>query len=227
MSLIKAKKQFTTAVNIDSLLQDSYLLVVELRQGGEVQNNLELPKLCAQQVEYVRQQLESAGLSKRNIDYISHAQCALLDETALTFAKGGAHEKWAREPLQAKFFNRHQAGEFLYEDMRELLREPAPDLSVLTVFHRVLMLGFQGRYHEANNPERAQVVTALNAHVAPLKLSHSLPTQPNQGSRMGSGRWIQQPSIHVLAVGGLLVGAWLGLDHLLVNLVASLLPGQE
>lgn len=226
MSLINAKKQIATVVNVDSLLQDSYLLVVELRQRGEVQNSGELSALCARQIESVRQQLEKAGLSARNIDYISHAQCALLDETALTFAKGDAHASWAREPLQTKFFNRHQAGEFLYEDMREVLREPAPDLSVLTAFQRVLLLGFRGRYHEENDAERAQIVTALNAHVAPLKLSHSIPTRLNRGPRMGAGRWLQMPLIHALTVCGLLVGAWLGLDQLLARLVASLLPGQ-
>lgn len=226
MSLINAKKQIATVVNVDSLLQDSYLLVVELRQRGVMQNSEELSTLCSRQIEFVRQQLEKAGLSARNIDYISHAQCALLDETALTFAQGDAHVKWARETLQTKFFNRHQAGEFLYEDIREVLREPAPDQSVLTAFQRVLLLGFRGRYHEENDAERAHVVAALNAHVAPLELSHSIPTQLNRGPRGGLGRWIQMPWIHALAVGGLLVGAWLGLDQLLARLVASLLPGQ-
>lgn len=116
--------------DLDSLLQDSYLLVVQLRHGASAHNGNALMDLCVEQVEYVRLHLERAGLSKRSIELISHAQCALLDETMLGRATDDAHSRWASESLQAKFFNRHQAGEFLYEEMREVLREPAPDLSV-------------------------------------------------------------------------------------------------
>jgi type VI secretion system protein ImpK len=226
MSLITSNKQTTTAVDIDSLLQDSYLLVVELLQGGSVQGSPDLWTLCAKQIEDVRQRLKSAGLSPRNIDHISHAQCALLDETVLKCATDDAHAKWAGEPLQAKFFSRHQAGEFLYEDMREVLREPAPDLRVLTVFQRVLMLGFQGRYLEASDPERMQLLAALNAHVAPFKPSHALSTQKNFGSGMSLRHLSSSPMNHLLVVAVLLAGTWWVLDHLLGGLLASLLPGQ-
>lgn len=225
MSLIKPKKQKSTPLDIDSLLQDSYLLVVELRQGSSVRDSEELANLCAKQIGYVRKQLEKKGLSLRSIDHISHAQCALLDETVLTCAEPDARDKWASEPLQAKFFSRHQAGEFLYEDMREVLREPAPDLLVLTVFQRVLMLGFQGRYREATDPERAQLLAALNAHVAPLKLSHTLPTKMDLGPRTGTLLWSQSPLINAFAVATLFAVCWWGLDHFLVRLIATLTPG--
>jgi len=71
--------QTAAAVDIDALLQDTYLLVVELRQGASVQPGRELGELCVEQVEQTRQRLELAGLSPRSIDHISHAQCALLD----------------------------------------------------------------------------------------------------------------------------------------------------
>lgn len=226
MNLIALKKHTTTAVDIDALLQDSYLLVVELRQGASAQNSLDLWQLCVEQIELVRQRLKHAGLSQRSIDHISHAQCALLDETVLSCAKDQAHAKWASEPLQARFFSRHQAGEFLYEDMREVLREPAPDRHVLTAFQRVLILGFLGRYRDVNDPEREQLLAALNAQVAPLELSHGVMTQAGVGHRINSLRWLRSPLAHVLAVGLLLVGGWWGLDHLLGDVIATLLPGQ-
>lgn len=226
MSPIALKKQTATAVDIDSLLQDSYLLVVELQQGASAQNSLDLWPLCVEQIEHVRQQLKHAGLSQRSIDHISHAQCALLDETVLGCAKHEAHAKWASEPLQAKFFSRHQAGEFLYEDMREVLREPAPDRHVLTAFQRVLMLGFLGRYRDVNDPEREQLLAALNAQVAPLELSHGVTTQAGVGHRISSLHGLRSPLAHILAAGLLLVGAWWGLDHLLGGVIATLLPGQ-
>lgn len=226
MSLIKAQSKLSAAVDIDSLLQDSYLLVVELRQGGLIKSSHELSKLCGKQIEHVRKQLEKTGLSLRSIDHISHAQCALLDETVLTCATPDARNEWAGEPLQAKFFSRHQAGEFLYEEMREVLREPAPDPHVLTAFHRVLMLGFQGRYREENSPERAQLVAALNTHVAPLTLSSSLATKVKFGRRLSLVRWSHSLTTNAVCIAVLLGAFWIGMDHFLANLIATLLPGH-
>jgi type VI secretion system protein ImpK len=226
MTLITSKKQTAVAVDIDMLLQNSYLLVVQLRQGASAQNSEDLKALCVKQIEHVRQCLKDAGLTQRSIDHISHAQCALLDETMLNCAKDVAHAHWASEPLQARFFNRHQAGEFLYEDMREVLREPAPDLQVLTVFQRVLMLGFQGRYRDVDDPERQQLLADLNARVVPLKQRQPLTTQVDGGQGMKALPWLRSPPFHVLAAGLLLVGVWWGLDHLLGGLVATLLSSE-
>lgn len=224
MNLIASVTPGAAAVDIDTLLQDSYLLVVELLHGTPVHSSEQLGVLCIQQIEYVRQQLEQAGLSQRSIDHISHAQCALLDETVLGHAKGVDHTKWANEPLQARFFNRHQAGEFLYEDMREMLREPAPDLHVLTAFQRVLMLGFKGRYRDLQDPEREQLVTALNARVAPLQLSQTLVAQSETSRHGATLAWLRYPLAHVVAAGLLLAAVWWGLDLMLGGLVATLVP---
>jgi len=221
MNLIETKKH--DAVDIDALLQDSYLLVVELRQGASAQNSDEVKALCVQQVERVRQSLEEAGLAQRSIDHISHAQCALLDETMLNLTRDNAHSRWASEPLQTKFFNRHQAGVFLYEDMREVLREPAADLLVLTAFQRVLTLGFKGRYADIGDPEREQLLTALNERVAPLKL-HRRSTATASGSRgMTLFPGLRSPLVNALAAGLLLVALWYGLDQWLGGLAATLL----
>ncbi|MCY1392380.1 hypothetical protein D3C76_94250 [compost metagenome] len=217
--------QFLAPVDIDALLQDSYLLVVELRQGAVASNSLALQELCAAQIEQAREQLKGAGLSQRSIDHISHAQCALLDETVLSFAKGETHATWVTEPMQARFFSRHQAGEFLYEDMREVLREPAPDLHVLTAFQRVLVLGFRGRYQKDSDPEREQLLAALNAQVAPLVPSHRIPTALGVDMRMSSQCWLQSPMAHALAVSMLLGSAWFGLDRLLAGVIATLQRG--
>ena len=218
--------QTAAAVDIDALLQDTYLLVVELRQGASVLPGRELGELCVEQVEQARQRLERAGLSQRSIDHISHAQCALLDETVLTCADADARAAWASEPLQAKFFNRHQAGEFLYEAMRDVLSEPAPDRHVLTVFQRVLMLGFRGRYRDLSDPEREQLLVALDAQVAPFKVSQRVPTQVGGGELSAGFGWLRSPLIHLLTVVLLLVATWWGLDHLLSDAIASLLPDQ-
>lgn len=127
--------------------------------------------------------------------------------------------------MQARFFDRHQAGVFLYEDMREVLREPAPDMHVLTAFHRVLMLGFQGRYRDVDSPEREQLLAALSAQVAPLELSRTIPTQVGTGSRFALPFWLQSAPTQVCAAGLLLGATWWGLDYFLGAFVTTLVPG--
>lgn len=221
-------KHRAMTLDVDDLLQDSYLLVLQLRQGASVLGGEAFRALCVEQVEQVGARLKEADLPQRSIDHISHAQCALLDETLLSCIKRDdeAHGRWVSEPLQARFFNRHQAGEFLYDDMREVLREPAPDVQVLTAFQRVLMLGFQGRYRDADDPERLQLLADLSERVAPMQLHRSLNTASRNGpgSRLFSG--LDTPLYHALVAGLLLVGVWWGLDHLLGGLVASFLPAH-
>jgi type VI secretion system protein ImpK len=208
--------------DLDLLLQDSYLLVVELKQGGKARSSEGVWSRCVAQIDTVRSGLQSAGASPRTIELISYAQCALLDETVLGHADQSARAKWASEPLQARFFGRHQAGEFLYEEMAEVLRQPSPDPRVLTAYHRVLMLGFKGRYANPQDPERQRLLASLEAQVAPLVLDQGLPTLIEARRRRAYTHWMRSPLLHILAAIALLAGAWWCLDHLLAQQLAAL-----
>lgn len=221
------QKNAAAKVDMDALMQDTYLLVVELRHGSEAHTSPELWSRCVADVEHVRTMLHEHGVDRHSIDLISHAQCALLDETVLACAQGRAHEDWTMETLQAKFFSSHQAGESLYEDMRTALREASVHPHVLTVFQRVLMLGFLGRYRDANHPERQQLLTAISVKVPPLATSQSLVIPLNTSPRMPIWGWLRAPLVHIVMAAALLVGAWWGLDNALGEAVASLLPVQE
>jgi type VI secretion system protein ImpK len=222
MSRPAKSKATAQGVDVDELLQDSYLLVVELRHGASPPDSDALWEVCTKQVVQVRDALTQAGVSQRNVDFISHAQCALLDETVLACADANARAKWTHEPLQAHYFGRHQAGRFLYEEMREVLNEPSPDPAVLRAYHRVLMLGFLGRYKEPNHPERQQLMAELTVRVAPVTLDQPLTTWVDARGRKPLPAWMRAPLLHLLAAGLLLAGVWWLLDSHLANLVASL-----
>lgn len=213
------------AVDIDALLQDSYLLVVELQQKASAKDGAELWKHCVAQVEQTRDSLADAGVSPRAIDQICYAQCALLDETVMRNATEQSHAVWASKPLQAHFFSRHQAGEQLYEDMRAVLAEPTPDLRVLTCYQRVLMLGFLGRYRDEQAPEREQLLGALSEHVEPFAATGKTPVLVDAGGGNWR-RWLGMPWLHLAVAAILLAGVWLVLHRMLVDAVATLLPGQ-
>lgn len=101
-----------TEINIDVLLRDTWLTVVELRQGTPVRRGLALYHHCQQQVEQVRQTLLNAGFSQQDTEHITYAQCALLDETVLSREDPDDGQKvWLETPLQAHFFNTLQQRE--------------------------------------------------------------------------------------------------------------------
>jgi type VI secretion system protein ImpK len=210
-------------VDTDALLQDSYLLVVQVRNGSSANENQNLKEECAKQVEQVRATLAGAGMSQHSVDLISHAQCALLDETVLQSSLGEAHEKWAGESLQARFFKQHQGGETLYENIQQVLSEPAPDPQVLTVFQRVLMLGFLGRYRAENDPAREQLMAALNARVQPLDCALAASCAPMVDRSSRFSRWLHAPLVHLLTACVALLGLWWGLNQLLERAIDALM----
>lgn len=212
-------------IYIDGLLQDSYLLVVALRNGRARPHGRDLWRRCNDLVETLRQALEERGMNPRNIDYISYAQCALLDETVLGYATDDDHAAWAGEPLQVKFFNRHQAGHFLYEDMHEVLRESTPDRQVMTAYHRTLLLGFKGRYGDLQDTERQRLIRALEMRIVPLVVDNHLSSGTAPGRSGALGRWLRSPVTQLIAVALLAAVTWWALDKLLARLVTSLMPG--
>ncbi len=192
-------------INIDALLRDTFLTVVELRQGTTVRHGIELYRHCQRQVELVRERLKDAGFSRENVEHITYAQCALLDETVLS--RGGMDDGqaiWMKDPLQSHFFNTLQE-------------------AVLTCFHRVLLLGFRGRYQDPAAPERDQLISTLNGQVAPFDVLPetavlNVPLSTRQHPLLHS------PFFWLVTLALLLAGVWWGLHHWLNVLVDELLP---
>lgn len=99
-----------TDINIDALLRDTFLTVVELRQGTTVRHGMELYRHCQRQVELVRERLKDAGFSRESVEHITYAQCALLDETVLS--RGGMDDGqaiWMKDSTPVAFLQ-HSAG---------------------------------------------------------------------------------------------------------------------
>ncbi|MHA7846346.1 type VI secretion system protein TssL, short form [Serratia sp. D1N4] len=215
----------TPPVDIDALLQDSYLLVVQLRQGAAVEQGAALWQHCTAQIEQTRQRLREQGVNERSVDHLCYALCALLDETVLVRAKGAEHAAWAAQPLQAHFFNQHQAGVQLYDTLRAVLREPAPDVAVLTGFHRVLMLGFCGHYGEEHAPERVKLLTELASRVTPLAVTPGMSLLIKANRRQWAG-WMSSRVVHLLVAVGVLASLWWGLQQHLATAITALLPGH-
>ncbi len=97
------------------------------------------------------------------------AQCALLDEIALRHL--GEHDKveWAARPLQVSRFNKHDAGEFVFERLNARMHEAPPNVDLLECYAMMLGLGFMGRYALEGSAKRDALIARLTAQIAPLR----------------------------------------------------------
>ncbi|UHM93425.1 type VI secretion system protein TssL, short form [Rahnella victoriana] len=217
------------SVDIDLLLANTWLQVISLRQGmtcpdGEGEA---FWKRCVEDIEHVQKVLKDADVSEQNCQHIMYAQCAVLDETVKgRKVQDDAYYVWCNVPLQTHFFNTLDAGSQLYEQIRAVLREPAPDICVLTCFHRVLMLAFLGGYSSLTDTRREQLVEQLSLLVPAFSFTPSRPVLAISSSGNRLGAWLRYWPVR-LGLAGLVVALlWCGLDHWLSGLLTTLLPGS-
>lgn len=96
---------------------------------------------------------------------------------------------WRRDPLQAHFFGTLNAGEELWERIRDILKETSPDTAVLTCLYRTLQLGFVGQYRAQNDEHREDIIRVLGERVAPFTLAQNTPIVVRAPHLRSGRRW--------------------------------------
>ncbi|HEY2452828.1 MAG TPA: type VI secretion system protein TssL, short form [Scandinavium sp.] len=173
---------------IERIFYPGWLMASQLRGGQEVRDGEGLYRRACRLVESARKALADAGYSTTSQDHMVYALCALLDESVLNRGTSDdGYITWRRDPLQAHFFGTLNAGEEVWERVRNLLKENAPDTAVLTCLYRTLQLGFVGQYRAQDDERREDVVRALGERVPPFALAQDAPIVV-RASRLRSGR---------------------------------------
>ncbi|WP_017892322.1 type VI secretion system protein TssL, short form [Serratia sp. S4] len=216
------------SIDIDALLQDTWLQVVSLRHGPKFQDGegRKLWEHCITDVEHVQRELKASELDEASCQHILTAQCALLDEAV----KGRGVEddacvQWYDIPLQGHFLGTMDAGDTLCDRMRDVLREPAPDQAVVTCFQRVMMLGFLGSFRSLNDPERQKLVSALSEHVPTISYPQAHPVLAESRAGRGMGGWLASWSVRIGLSVIVVAALWWGLNHWLDQMLLTQLPG--
>ncbi|MGV3346542.1 type VI secretion system protein TssL, short form [Enterobacteriaceae bacterium LUAb1] len=222
------KRGAAVSIDIDALLQDTWLQVISLRHGPLFQDGegRVLWERCIADVERVQRELKASELNEASCRHIMTAQCALLDEAV----KGrgvddDACVQWYNIPLQGHFLGTMDAGDTLCDRMRDMLREPTPDHTVLICFQRVMMLGFLGNFRSLNDPERQKLATALSEQVPPLTCPQHHPVLAESRARLNIGGWPASWPVWIGLSVIILTALWWGLDHWLDQTLLTLLPG--
>nr|WP_282557953.1 type VI secretion system protein TssL, short form [Providencia burhodogranariea] len=151
-------------------------MACQLHQGTEITNGEAFYRRVCQHIEQTRQRLTEQGYSENAIENMLYAQCALIDESVMNRqTKDDGYNYWVQSPLQARYFNTLDAGDKLWDRLRNLLGETSPNNDVLICFHRVLTLGFVGKFRRQKDPQREQILIQLNARLPQYSLSSNLP----------------------------------------------------
>ena len=215
-------------VDIDELLQDTWLQVISLRYGPQFQDGEGriLWERCIADVERVQRELKASGMDEANCEHILTAQCALLDEAV----KGRGVDddaciQWYDIPLQGHFLGTMDAGDTLGDRMRDVLHEPSPNNAVLTCFQRVMMLGFLGNFRSLNDPERQKLVTALSEQVVPFSHPQTQPVLAESRTGWRLNGWLTSWSVRIGLSIVIVLALWWGLNRWLDQILLTLLPG--
>lgn len=222
------KRGAAASIDIDALLQDTWLQVFSLRHGPTFQEGegRKLWDRCVTDMERVQRELKLSGLDETSCQHILTAQCALLDEAVKSRGvEDDACLQWYDIPLQGHFLGTMDAGDTLCDRMRDVLREPAPDHAVMTCFQRVMMLGFLGSFRSLNDPARQKLVNALNEHVTPFSYPQTQPVLAESPAGWRMGGWLSSWPVRTGLSVIVLIALWWGLNNWLDQMLLTLLPG--
>lgn len=180
-----------------------------------------LRQRCHEQIQRLRAELKAAGQPDDVIQDAVYAQCALLDEAALSHLKDRERDAWEREPLQVAEFGTHDAGDALIGRMQQRLRQPQPVRPLLAMFHAALTLGFCGRFALEGPDARAAMIRALDERLGGFEGTPGGIVVRSAVRR----RWLAPLSLPACVVLAIVVAgiAWVLLDRWLGIAAAQLL----
>lgn len=145
-----------------------------------------VPTLMAAAVTLVRgfeQAALTAGISPRDVAAARYSLCSALDEAVLTTAWGQA-SAWNANTLLSRFHGETWGGEKVFGIIDRVLEAPQRYPDLLDLLHRLMLLGFQGRFRaERDGTARADVVRE--------RLFQAFRTQTDATPSMPSARPIQ------------------------------------
>jgi type VI secretion system protein ImpK len=185
-------------------LQEALTAVVRLRADRQpVTDAAGFRAQMMQLLGRAEQDARIAGYEPADVRMAVFAVVALLDESALN-ARQPALADWARRPLQEELFGVHMAGEWLFQNVEQLLARPdTPALADLLEVHQlVFLLGFRGRYGAADpsalhayTSRVADRVARLRGHPGDL----SPAWHPTDDAIAGRDPWIRRLALGLAA----------------------------
>ncbi len=204
--------------------RDTALAVAQLADDAAPNKSGDFRKKCLALVESLKSELALADHLPDVIRDATYAQCALLDETALSRLQGAERDNWESEPLQVREFKTNDAGDALIAMIRRRVAEPRPKLALLAIFSAVLGLGFKGQFAIHGADARIELMRALDQQLGSSVNRDTSPTVllTQETARAWSARisplgWV---AMGVVAAGLVYLGLWQWLASSIARIAA-------
>ncbi|KGT94779.1 hypothetical protein NG99_07025 [Erwinia typographi] len=200
---------------MDVIFQDTWLLALAIRNTPGVVVDKQLYQYCLKQIEAVQEKLQQAGATEAVCEEIKFAHCVFLDEAVMTQKDVDVSFWWHESPLQSRLLMHLRGGEYFYEHIKKLLREPAPSVAITACYHRMLLLGYKGKCRTEDNGERLSLMRQLETLLpdVPGNERHQdivVSTGPREG------QWWHSPPVVLMALVLFTAGMWAGLRMFLL-----------
>ncbi|XXN64212.1 type VI secretion system protein TssL, short form [Enterobacter ludwigii] len=150
-----------TVSTLDSLMQETWLLSLAIRNGQTITIDDVLYQRCFTLIQQVQDKLNIAGVTHALREDIIFAHSVFLDELIMTIPGADISVWWKRTPLQGYFLGHLNGGEIFYERIWKLLHEPAPAEAIVACYYRMLRFGYCGKYLNEDNDERIKLMQKL------------------------------------------------------------------
>ncbi|KGT91288.1 hypothetical protein NG99_16855 [Erwinia typographi] len=147
---------------MDVIFQDTWLLALAIRNTPGVVVDKQLYQHCLKQIEQVQEKLQQAGATEAVCEEIKFAHCVFLDEAVMTQKDVDVSFWWHESPIQSRLLMHLRGGEYFYEHIKKLLREPAPSVAIMACYHRMLTLGYQGKHIPDGGEDNEERQSLLN-----------------------------------------------------------------
>lgn len=148
-------------------LRETALQVSLMSQGGTAQGDVR--GRCLELVLEFEQALDLRQVPLDVRDEAVYAQCALLDEVAMSNLPPEDRGKWEAHPLQVARFGNYDAGERVFDQLNARMRETPLNAELLQCYAAILGLGFRGRYVREGDAARKVLIMSLQSLLAKLQ----------------------------------------------------------
>jgi type VI secretion system protein ImpK len=116
-------------------------------------------------VDRMMRRASEVGFTQQDIQDMSYAVVALIDETVLTSAPS-LRDFWLPRLLQLQYFNENIAGDNFFVRLQSLRSDPNR-IEVLQVYYLCLLFGFQGKYRiRGGEVELGNLIEGVNGDLA-------------------------------------------------------------
>jgi type IV/VI secretion system ImpK/VasF family protein len=154
-------------------------MIFVLRKSRDLDRHPDLHGKVVQAFEDFRRQARDAGVSGSDLDDVSYALAATLDETML-LASWSGRDQWQADSMARRYCNNEFVGLGFYDKLAQVRRAGPSRRDTLEIFYYCLVAGFQGKLVESPK-ELSDLIDQLAREIS----SHESTVSPNAYQKVG------------------------------------------